>query len=36
LFTVNAETKGEFDYALAYVRANPDVIAATNSKEDRS
>ncbi len=27
LFTVHAENPGELDYALAYVRANPDILA---------
>jgi thymidine phosphorylase len=36
LFTVHAETRGELEYALAYVRANLDVVTVTDSREDRS
>jgi hypothetical protein len=27
MFTVNAESPGELDYALAYVAANPDIVS---------
>lgn len=34
LFELHAETKGELEYALAYVRANPDVVTVMDAGED--
>jgi thymidine phosphorylase len=36
LFTVHAQTRGELEYALDYVRANPDVVTVMDTAEDQS